>query len=48
MVLRLLTYNIQRGGLGRERHIADVINRQAPHLVLLQEASRPDVVARLA
>jgi exodeoxyribonuclease III len=48
MVLRVLTYNIQRGGVGREAAIAAVINRADPHLVLLQEASRPDVVARLA
>ena len=48
MVLRLLTYNIERGGVGREEAIAAVINREQPHLVVLQEASRPDVVARLA
>ena len=48
MVLRLLSYNIERGGVGREQAIADVINRDHPHIVVLQEASRPDVVARLA
>ena len=48
MVLRLLTYNIWRGGVGRERSLAAVINAQAPDIVVLQEATRPDVVARLA
>jgi endonuclease/exonuclease/phosphatase family metal-dependent hydrolase len=46
--LRLLTYNILRGGAGRERAIAEVINDQAPDVVVLQEATRPDVVQRLA
>jgi endonuclease/exonuclease/phosphatase family metal-dependent hydrolase len=47
-MLRILSYNIQRGGLGRERHLAAVINEQAPDVVVLQEATRPDVVERLA
>ena len=46
--LRLLTYNIMRGGVGRERQLAAVINEHSPDIVLLQEATRPDVVARLA
>jgi endonuclease/exonuclease/phosphatase family metal-dependent hydrolase len=46
--LRILTYNILRGGAGRERHLAAVINEQAPDIAVLQEATRPDVVARLA
>ena len=48
MVLRLLTYNIWRGGVGRERSLAAVINAQSPDIAVLQEATRPDVVARLA
>ncbi len=48
MLLRILTYNILRGGTGRERQLAAVINDQSPHIVFLQEATRPDVVARLA
>lgn len=46
--LRILTYNILRGGAGRERPLAAVINQEAPHVVVLQEATRPDVVERLA
>lgn len=46
--LRVLTYNILKGGVGREPHLAAVINHQAPDVVVLQEATRPDVVERLA
>ena len=46
--LRVLTYNILKGGVGREEHLASVINHQSPDLVVLQEATRPDVVERLA
>jgi endonuclease/exonuclease/phosphatase family metal-dependent hydrolase len=46
--LRLLTYNILRGGVGRERALASVINEQAPDVVVLQEATRPEIVQRLA
>ena len=48
MTLRLLSYNIRHGGVGREAAIADVIRDMAPDLVVLQEARRPDVVERLA
>ena len=47
MTLRLLTYNIRYGGVGREEAIAAVIRGCAPDVVVLQEATRPDVV-RLA
>jgi endonuclease/exonuclease/phosphatase family metal-dependent hydrolase len=46
--LRLLTYNIRYGGVGRVEHLAAVVNACAPDVVVLQEATRPDVVARLA
>jgi endonuclease/exonuclease/phosphatase family metal-dependent hydrolase len=46
--LRVLSYNILRGGVGRETHLAAVINAQAPDVVVLQEATRPEVVERLA
>jgi endonuclease/exonuclease/phosphatase family metal-dependent hydrolase len=46
--LRLLSYNILKGGLGREAALASVINAQSPDIVVLQEATRPDVVDRLA
>lgn len=46
--LKLLTYNIQKGGTGREQALAAVIGAEAPDLAVLQEATRPDVVRRLA
>jgi exodeoxyribonuclease-3 len=46
--MRLVTYNIQRGGVGRVDRLAAVINACAPDVVLLQEATRPDVVEALA
>src|ERR1041385_4189559 len=48
MSLRLLSYNIRAGGVGRIDAIADVIHSQNADVVLLQEASRPDLVDRLA
>ena len=48
MTLRLLSYNIRYGGAGREDDIAAVINACAPDVVVLQEASDPNVVSRLA
>ncbi len=48
MQLRVLTYNILRGGVGREARLAAVIGEQSPDIVVLQEATRPDVVAQLA
>ncbi len=48
MSLRLLSYNIRYGGVGRERLLAGVINACEPDVVVLEEAVRPDVVERLA
>ena len=48
MTLRLLSYNIRHGGVGRAEPIARVINATVPDVVLLQEATRPDVVADIA
>ena len=48
MTFRLLTYNILKGGTGREALIAQVINSCTPDLVLLQEATDPGNVERLA
>ena len=48
MTLRLLTYNIQRGGRGREPALARVIASCTPDLVVLQEARDATVVERLA
>jgi exodeoxyribonuclease-3 len=46
--LRLLSYNIRFGGAGREAHIAEAIRSCDPDLVVLQEATDPDVVERVA
>jgi exodeoxyribonuclease-3 len=48
VTLRILSYNIRRGGLGREEAIATVIAAQAPDLVVLQEATSPPAVERVA
>ena len=46
--MRLLSYNIRYGGAGRVEFIARVITRYRPDIVVLQEATRPDVVGDLA
>lgn len=46
--LRLLSYNIRRGGTGREDALAEVIRSRDPDIVVLQEATAPDVIERLA
>lgn len=46
--MRLLTYNIREGGVGRAEQIADVISAAQPDVVALQEARDPDVVQRIA
>ncbi len=48
MSLRLLTYNIQRGGVDRVDRIARVINDCQPDIVLLQEASNLATIRSLA
>jgi endonuclease/exonuclease/phosphatase family metal-dependent hydrolase len=46
--MRLLTYNIREGGVGRAEQIAAVINAANPDVVALQEAIEPPVVERIA
>lgn len=46
--MRLLTYNIREGGLGRAEEIAEVIKAASPDVVALQEARDPVVVERIA
>jgi endonuclease/exonuclease/phosphatase family metal-dependent hydrolase len=46
--LRLLTYNIREGGVGRAAEIAEVIKAASPDVVALQEARDPLVVERIA
>ncbi len=46
--MKLLSYNIRFGGLGRERALAEVIKRASPDLVVFQEAIHADVIERLS
>ncbi|HEY9503435.1 MAG TPA: endonuclease/exonuclease/phosphatase family protein [Pyrinomonadaceae bacterium] len=48
MNLKLLSYNIRFGGLGRESALAETIKNVSPDLVVFQEATHPDVIERLA
>lgn len=48
MTLRLLSYNIRKGGDGRETLLAAVIRDCGPDLVVLQEATNIEVVKRIA
>ncbi|HKR13415.1 MAG TPA: endonuclease/exonuclease/phosphatase family protein [Pyrinomonadaceae bacterium] len=48
MTLRLLSYNIRFGGVGREQALAETIKAAEPDLVVFQEATRPDVIERIA
>lgn len=47
-MLRLLSYNIRYGGAGREDALAAVVRAAQPDVVMLQEATDPAVVARVA
>jgi exodeoxyribonuclease III len=46
--VKLLSYNIRFGGLGRENSLAQVIKLASPDLVVFQEAIHPEVIERLA
>jgi exodeoxyribonuclease-3 len=48
VTLRIATYNIRKGGRGRQRAIADVLHALDADVVALQEATDPRVVAFLA
>jgi endonuclease/exonuclease/phosphatase family metal-dependent hydrolase len=48
VILRLLSYNIRYGGTGHEAALAAMIRSATPDLVVLQEATNPQVVERLA
>lgn len=48
MALRLLTYNVRRGGRGREAALADVIRACDADVVVLQEATDQRSVERMA
>lgn len=47
-MLKLLSYNIRHGGVGRESLIAEVIGDAGPDLVVLQEATEPSSVEMIA
>jgi exodeoxyribonuclease III len=47
-VIRLLTYNIRRGGAGREDALAETIASCSPDVVIFQEATTPGVIETLA
>ena len=47
-MLRVMSYNIRFGGVGREQRIADVIRKVGPDIVLLQEATREAGVRQIA
>jgi exodeoxyribonuclease-3 len=46
--VKILSYNIARGGAGREQVIAEGIRQSDADIVVLQEAIRSDVVAEVA
>jgi endonuclease/exonuclease/phosphatase family metal-dependent hydrolase len=46
--LRVVSYNIKKGARGREAHVGAVLAELAPDVVVLQEATQPDVVEQLA
>ena len=47
-MLRLLSYNIRRGGIGREHALLSAIAPCDPDIVVFQEATNPGVIERLA
>jgi endonuclease/exonuclease/phosphatase family metal-dependent hydrolase len=48
VTLKLLSYNIRFGGVGREQALAETITAADPDLVVFQEAIYPDVIERIA
>jgi exodeoxyribonuclease-3 len=48
VVLRILSYNVCKGGKGREAHLARVLRACDADIVILQEATDPAVVRTLA
>ena len=48
MTFRILSYNIRRGGAGREAALAAVIRSVSADVVVMQEATRPEVVEQVA
>jgi exodeoxyribonuclease-3 len=46
--LKLLSYNIRFGGVGREKALAELISSVSPDVVVFQEATRPMVIEELS
>ena len=46
--MRVMSYNIRYGGVGKERELATVIKEVGPDVVLFQEATHPDVITHIA
>jgi endonuclease/exonuclease/phosphatase family metal-dependent hydrolase len=46
--MRLLTFNILKGGAGREKPIAAIVNDAAADVVVFQEATSPQVIEKVA
>jgi endonuclease/exonuclease/phosphatase family metal-dependent hydrolase len=48
VILKLLSYNIRYGGAGRERELSEVVRACGADVVVLQEATRTEVVRQLS
>ena len=48
MLLKLLTYNILNGGVGREEQLFEIIRQQRADIILLQEVGTSTLVQRIA
>lgn len=46
--MRVMSYNIRYGGVGKVEELAEVIRAVDADVVMLQEATHPEIVARLA
>ena len=44
VTIKLLSYNIRYGGVGRDQYLAAMIDECKPDLVVFQEATRPQVI----
>src|ERR1041385_3394022 len=48
MPLRVMTYNILLGGIGREKYIQEVIQSENPDVVVLQEVTSVEILKSIA
>jgi endonuclease/exonuclease/phosphatase family metal-dependent hydrolase len=47
MIMKVMTYNILNGGVGREQDILEVIQSVQPDIAILQEVYTPDFLQDL-